>query len=486
MAGSYDLDEPQFWSPDALDAELRRVALICNGCRLCHNLCPSFPALFGRIDELDPDREAAEGALLREGAPMEEGEAAHALAGVVVSTEDPVARLSGADLGRVVDLCYNCKLCFPICPYVPPHEFALDFPRLMLRAKAVRAAEEGVRLEDKLLGATDLLGSISTKIPGLANWASHHAWSRRLMELTAGIHRDRNLPEWAHETFDAWWEGRQEARGEGADRPSAEDERPKAVLFSTCYGNYNDPEVPEAAVEVLERNGVRLAAPPMRCCGMPSLDGGDVQQCLEQARENLSRLGPFVRAGYAVVSPNPTCTFMLREEYPALLRTEEARALGAATRDLGEYLFALRRAGKLDASLASAGPVKVAYHVPCHLKVQRVGLRSRDLLELIPGVEVELVDRCCGMDGTWGMKKEFYELSLGVAKRATRQVAELAEECAAAEPPPKLVVVSDCQLAALQLEKTTGRQVAHPIVLLRDAYRAADAARSEGEPGKEE
>ncbi|MHB1845019.1 MAG: heterodisulfide reductase-related iron-sulfur binding cluster [Deltaproteobacteria bacterium] len=475
----YDLDDPKFWSVDELDRELRRVGQICNGCRLCHNLCPSFPALFNRIDELDPDRADAEGALLREGAPMEEEEAAHALSGVAVSTENPVDRLSAADLGRVVDLCFNCKLCFPICPYVPPHEFAVDFPRLMLRAKAVKAKEHGVTLQDKFLGAPDLIGPVMTKIPGLANWASHNAWNRKLMELTVGIHRDRNLPEWATETFDAWWEKRQDARGEGPDHPVTEtSDRPKAVLFSTCYGNYNDPEVPEAAVEVLERNGVTLAAPPLGCCGMPSLDGGDIPRCLDQARENVARLLPYVRAGYAVVTANPTCTFMLRQEYPELLKTDDARAIGSAVRDLGEFLSGLGRQGKLDRGLSGQGPVKVAYHFPCHLKVQKIGLRSRELLALIPGVEVEVVDRCCGMDGTWGMKKEFYELSLGVAKKATQQVEELAEELRAGdEPRPALVVVSDCQLAGLQLEKTTGREVKHPIVMLRDAYRAADAAK---------
>ena len=472
---AYAIDDPKFWSPELLEAEQRRVFQICNGCRLCYNLCPSFPALLNRIDELDPERADAEGKLLTE-KPMEEHEAARALEGVKVSAENPVDRLGAADLNRVVDLCYNCKLCFPICPYVPPHEFAVDFPRLMLRSKAVRAKEDGVTLQDKFLGATDLVGAVMTKVPGLANWASHNAFNRMLMEQTLGIHRERNLPDWAGETFEDWWEKRSTSTSTSTPTSTSTGDL-KALLFYTCYANYNDPEVAQAAVEVLERNGVTVAAPPMRCCGMPSLDGGDVDKCLAEARANVATLTPYVRDGYTIVSPGPTCTFMLRQEYPELLKTDEAKAVGRAVRDLGEYLFELKKAGKLNRKLAREKPLKIAYHFPCHLKVQKIGLRSRDLLGLIPGVEVETVDRCCGMDGTWGMKKEYYQLSLKVAGKATEQIAELAKDSEgnAEHPAVDLAVVSDCPLAALQLEKTTGRKAVHPILLLRDAYRAADA-----------
>ncbi|HUB06710.1 MAG TPA: hypothetical protein VMB50_06905, partial [Myxococcales bacterium] len=237
----YRIDDPEFWSPTHLETELRRVFQICNGCRLCYNLCPSFPALLNRVDELDPHRADAEGKLLAEGAPIAEHEAAKALEGVHVATDNPVDRLGRVDLNRVVDLCYNCKLCFPICPYVPPHEFAVDFPRLMLRAKAVRAREDGVTLQDKFLGATELVGSVMTKVPGLANWASHNGFNRMLMEHSVGIHRERNLPPWTDETFEAWWSDRRV--GKGAEVPVAGGETPRAVLFYTCYGNYNDPEV---------------------------------------------------------------------------------------------------------------------------------------------------------------------------------------------------------------------------------------------------
>jgi glycerol-3-phosphate dehydrogenase subunit C len=472
----YDLEDPAFWSPSDLDHELRRVFSICNGCRLCYNLCPSFPALLNRIDELDPHRGDAEGALLSKGGPIAEEDAARALAGVRVATENPVDRLKPPDLQKVVDLCYNCKLCFPICPYVPPHEFAVDFPRLMLRAKAVTAHAHGVTLQDKFLGATDLLGSVMTKTPGAANWAQHNAFNRMLMEKTVGIDRDRNLPDWTDETFDRWWERR--AKGEAkAPFPQTGEGRPKVVLFPTCSVNYNDPQVGRAAVEVLERSGVTVISPPVRCCGMPALDGGDIPQCLEQIDRNVQTLLPYVREGYSVVTPGPTCTFMLRQEVPELRKTDEAREVAAAVRDLGEYLMELSKQGMLNRDFGQPAPSTVAYHFPCHLKVQKIGYKSRDLLRLIPGTEVKLVDSCCGMDGTWGMKKEFFQLSLGVAQKPTRAISGAREEADEARPERAFAVASDCPLAALQLENTTGQKVRHPVVILRDAYRAADEAK---------
>jgi Fe-S oxidoreductase len=471
----YDLDDPSFWSPADLDHELRRVFSICNGCRLCYNLCPSFPALLNRVDALDPHRHDAEGGLLSKDAPIAEEDAARALAGVKVPTENPVERLAPADVQQVVDLCYNCKLCYSICPYVPPHEFAVDFPRLMLRAKGVTAKQHGVTMQDKFLGATDLLGSAMTAAPGIANWVQHNAFNRLLMEKTVGIHRERNLPDWAQETFDRWWARREKGKADGA--PEKKKDVRKAVLFPTCSVNYNEPEVGQAAVEVLERSGVTVASPPFRCCGMPALDGGDIAQCVDHIDANVKALLPLVREGYAVVTPGPTCTFMLRQDMPELRKTKEAREVAVAVRDLGEYLMELKKDGKLDRSFGEPAPQKIAYHFPCHLKVQKIGYKSRDLLKLIPGTEVELVDKCCGMDGTWGMKTEFYQLSIEVAQKATQAVNDVKREAEQAETKTAFQVSSDCPLAALQLEKTTGQKVRHPVLILRDAYRAADAAK---------
>jgi Fe-S oxidoreductase len=364
----------------------------------------------------------------------------------------------------------------------------------MLRAKAVTAEQHGVTLQDKFLGATDVIGPVMTSVPGLANWAQHNAFNRLLMEKTVGIHRDRNLPEWAEETFDHWWAGR--TKTENSEAPAgapkatskakakAKGSAARVVLFPTCSVNYNDPEVGQAAVEVLERSGVTVESPPFKCCGMPSLDGGDIPRCLDQIDENIQTLLPFVRKGYAIVTPGPTCTFMLRQDTPELRKTPEAREVASAVRDLGEYLMELNKAGKLARDFGQPTPRKVAYHFPCHLKVQKIGYRSRDLLKLIPGTEVELVDKCCGMDGTWGMKTEFYQLSVDIAQKATRAVTDAREEAQGAENKPAFAVATDCPLAALQLEKTTGEKVRHPVLLLRDAYRAADAAKKS--PGAKE
>src|SRR6266446_2340454 len=234
-------DNPRFWDAEHLESELHRVFEICNGCRLCFNLCPSFDVLFRRVDALDPHREEAEGKHLEGGRIVEEHEAAELLAHVTVSTENPVGLLQDEDKERVVELCYECKLCYPKCPYVPPHEFAVDFPRLMLRAKMIGAKEDGIALRERFLGATDLVGGVMTKIAPLANAAAHNGFNRMLMEKTLGIAKGRQLPDYAGETFGTWWARRAPA-GEGET---------KVALFATCFVNFNDPTIGKAAVEVL-------------------------------------------------------------------------------------------------------------------------------------------------------------------------------------------------------------------------------------------
>src|SRR5712671_1472692 len=236
-------DNPRFWDGEHLESELHRVFEICNGCRLCFNLCPSFDVLFRRVDALDPHREEAEGKHIEGGKIVEEHEAAELLKHVTVSTENPVGLLQDEDKQRVVELCYECKLCFPKCPYVPPHEFAVDFPRLMLRAKMAVAKEDGIAFRERFLGATDAVGTAMTKIAPIANAAAHNSFNRALMERTLGIHRDRILPDYAGETFATWWARR---------APAAEGET-KVAFFATCFVNFNDPAIGKAAVEVLEK-----------------------------------------------------------------------------------------------------------------------------------------------------------------------------------------------------------------------------------------
>ena len=450
----YDHDEPRFWDKAVLDAELHRVFEICNGCRLCFNLCPSFPFLFEAIDSKDPHRAEAEGALFTvstSGKAIEEHEAAEALKHVEVHSEDLVANLRPQEVRHAVDLCYNCKLCYPKCPYVPPHEFAVDFPRLMVRAKVVWAKDEGIGIRERVLGETDRVGALMTKIAPLANAAQHNAFNRMLMHHTIGIHKDRDLPAWHTETFADWWQTHEPA--------PVDPEKPKVALFYTCYGNANDPETPKAVVEVLEHNGVDVSVPAQRCCGMPFLDAGDLERCQDQARANVASLHHAVEEGRKILSPGPSCTLLLKTEYPGLLKTPEAKAVADAVVDVGDFLLQMLRKKQLSRDFKGTMG-KVAYHVPCHNKVQNIGFRGRELLKAT-GAELEMVDRCCGMDGTWGMKKEFFDASLGVAKKAFEDV-KAAGDC---------TVVTDCPLAGIQLTQGTGKPAYHPAKILRACYR---------------
>lgn len=464
-------DNPKFWDEPHLESELDRVFEICNGCRLCFNLCPSFDVLFRRIDALDPHREEAEGKHIQGGHVIEEHEAAELLKHVTVATENPVSLLQAEDNERVVELCYECKLCFPKCPYVPPHEFAVDFPKLMLRAKMIWAKEDGIALREKLLGATDAVGSVMTKIAPFANAAAHNKFNRMLMEQTLGIHKDRQLPPYADESFMTWASRR--APQITPALSSAGGETPVA-LFATCFVNYNDPKIGKAAVEVLERAGCAVDCPEQVCCGMPKLDGGDIEGARKLARQNLETLLPAVRAGAKIVSPGPSCTLMLKTEYPELVPGEESEEFAAAVMDLSDFVLQQARAKKLPKPPAGAVG-KVAFHVACHNRVQNFGYRGRDLLKWAGG-DVTLVDRCCGMDGTWGMKTEFFEESLKVAEGAARKVDAVEPE----------VVSSDCPLAGMQLTQKTGRTSYHPVRILQAAYSDEPLRSPKPEPDGEE
>ncbi|HLK87433.1 MAG TPA: heterodisulfide reductase-related iron-sulfur binding cluster [Candidatus Binataceae bacterium] len=419
---TYNQTEPKYWERAALDREVERVFDICQGCRLCFNLCPSFPELFGALDQVDGD----------------------------------VRRMSGEQKQRVVDLCYGCKLCEVRCPYTPRdgHEFQLDFPRLILRARAVEARARGVALREKMLGNPDRLGQLGSTLPKLANWACRNAFQRAMMEKLLGIARDKKLPDFAGETFEKWL-------GRNPLPPAPAEPAAKVAIFHTCFVNYYNPAPGRALVSVLARNRCAIASPAQNCCGMPAMDGGDVAFAQKLARANVARLLPLVRQGYRVAAINPTCSLTMRREYPLLLDTDEARELAAAVADPHELLYALRREGKFDRNFRST-PGKVAYHVPCHLKAQNIGLRSRDLVRSIPGAEVATVDACTAHDGTWAMKKEFFRLSMQWGEKAFSGMKDA--EAA--------VLASDCPLAAIQIEQAIGVRPLNPVEILARAYEA--------------
>jgi len=406
--------DAEFLDRDALDAELTRVFDHCHDCRRCLPLCPSFPSLFAAIDrhELHADR------------------------------------LSAAERREVVDLCYQCQLCYNHCPYHPPHEWEIDFPKLMTRAKLVQADEEGLPLADRIGMHQDAMGKVSCLTSAMTNAAFKNRAARSLMEKVTGIDRRWPMPSYAPRPFSKQLAGHR----------SPEPRNGRVVLFTTCFVEYAEHETANAAVAVLEHNGVAVEGGYDRCCGAPFLHGGDLDNARRNAEKVVAGLIGPVRAGLPVVVPGPTCSLLLKRDYPEILDTDDARQVAANTFDICEFLYKLGREKKLVREFPVALG-KVAYHLPCHLKSQNIGFRSQQLLAFA-GAEVELLDHCSGVDGTWGMKARYYEQSLRIAAPLVRQVREL-------EPDH---VASDCPLAAQRIAQETGRRVVHPVALLRAAY----------------
>ncbi len=418
---AFDFNSSDFYNAEAFSKETARIFDVCNGCRLCYNLCPSFEDLFDRIDELDGELE----------------------------------KLNDNDTERVVELCYDCKLCYPKCPYTPPHKYMLDFPRLMLRGKAIEAKSKGISFQDKLLSRTDLLGGVSTKFAHVVNWSMTIKPFRFIMEKTIGIHRDRNLPQYSSKTFVSWYKGHKK-KALGNKEPEKHN-APKVVFFHTCSVNYNDTDTGKAAIQVLEKNGIEIEVPQQKCCGMPFLDGGDINSAKRNAEYNVSLLNDFVKAGYEVVTPGPSCSYLIKQEYPMLLNSPDAKLVASHTFDMMEYLARLDKENRLLKDFKHPQG-DITYHLPCHLKAQNIGYKSRDVLELIPETKVEVVSKCSGHDGTWSLKKEFFKLSLDIGKPLFEKFTD------------GTVAASDCPLAQLQIKKGSGKKPKHPIQILRDAY----------------
>jgi Fe-S oxidoreductase len=436
VTATYDPTDPQYFDPAALRVEIDRVFDLCHGCRLCFNLCPSFPTLFDFIDAKDGD----------------------------------VAALTDGEHDQVVDQCYQCKLCYVKCPYVPPHEWELDFPRLMMRVHAQRQ-RHGVavraRLTDQFLGRTDALGKVSVASAPLVNWATGTPGSltRRVMEKTVGVASQRLLPPYARQRFTTWFKKR---RG-----PAAATGHAGAVaVFPTCFVEYMDPELGQDIVRVFEHNGVACAIPAAtKCCGAPWLHSGNLSQFEAAARRNVAALAQEVRAGRDVVVAQPTCAYVMKKDYPIYVGGAEAELVAAHTYDPAEYLmkrqrdaddaFALRQ--EFPGRLGSAVPDEVTYHVACHLQAQQVGLKGRDLLK-VAGVTCTLVQRCSGIDGTWGYRAENYELARKVAAPLARDIEAAGHE----------VVCGDCHLANGAILEETGTKPVHPMQLMARAYGLAE------------
>lgn len=475
------VDDPRFWDAQHLRQEVDRIFDICWGCRLCFKFCGSFPTLFELIDQKTEQQRVAHLAAHPEiQAAADERRRAAAAApppvhddgaevGVTYGDELPELQahardLNTAEIDRVVDLCFQCKLCYPNCPYTPPHDFALDFPRLLLRWKAHRTRRDGVPLRTRLLRDPETVGRLASLTPGLTNWALKHPANRVLMERVAGIHRDKLMPTYHRETFPQWW-ARHTPRvapaqplKEGVETPAPM----KVALFSTCVVDYNDPAVGAAAVHVLEHNGVEVVRPPGQvCCGMPLLDGGDLDAAAVKLRANVDAFAAYAEQGYAIVIPSPSCSLMMREELPQLVSGPRSAQVARHAYDLDAYLYRIAREGRLKRDFRRRFG-RVQYHVPCHIRVQNIGIRGRDLLGLVAD-QVDAVQECSGHDGTWSMQTEHFRDSLRWGEKAFAGMrVESGEPCALA--------CTDCRLAALHIAQGANRPTVHPVVALAHAY----------------
>ena len=420
----------EYYDETALMTELERVFDICHGCRRCFNLCHSFPTLFDAVDESE-------------------------------SMElDTVPKEVFWD---VVDHCYLCDMCYMSkCPYVPPHEWNVDFPHLMLRAKATRFKKEGASRRDRVLSSTDALGKLAgiPVVVQAVNATNRSKTGRKLIEKTLGVHRDAPVPAFHSRTARKRLEHHRDESGDRAVGTATT--RGKVVLYTTCYGNRNLPSLAEDLIAVYEHNDIPVALTEKEvCCGMPKLELGDLA-AVEKAKEiNIPILASWVDRGWDIVTPVPSCTLMYKQELPLMYPDDpDVVKVRDAMFDPFEYLMLRHKDGKLNTDFKNSLG-KVAYQVPCHLRVQNIGLKTRDLLSLAPDTTVEVIERCSGHDGTYAVKKEFHDISKKIARPVVNKVKKGDAER----------FISDCPMAAEQIAQGLQKQAPeHPLGLLKNAY----------------
>jgi glycerol-3-phosphate dehydrogenase subunit C len=427
-----DWKSDDFYNGESLNKELERVFDICHGCRRCVSLCGAFPTLFDLVDE-SPTMEV-----------------------------DGVAK---KDFWKVVDQCYLCDVCYMTkCPYTPPHPWNVDFPHLMLRAKAVKFKKGEVSLRDKFLSNTDGLGTFAgiPVVTQTVNAVNKTKAARAMMEKAIGVDKDAWLPEFATKKFRS---GAAKSVSypvkDGALTPG------KVAVYSTCYVNYNEPGVGHDLLAILDHNEIPyVLVEKEACCGMPKLEQGDLVGVEEKKKINIPHLAKLAKEGYAILTPIPSCTLMYKQELPLMFPDcEDTQLVKEAMWDPFEYFISRNRDGLLKTDFKQALG-NVSYHVPCHSRVQNIGKKTAETLQLVPETKLTVVERCSGHAGTFGVKKEFHRTAMKIGKPVFKAMANN-------EPD---YISSDCQLAGHHIEQGMEEaglkkaELAHPLALLRKAY----------------
>ncbi|MCR4300533.1 MAG: heterodisulfide reductase-related iron-sulfur binding cluster [Sulfuricaulis sp.] len=419
-----------FYDESSLMKELERVFEICHGCRRCVSLCHSFPTLFDLVDN------------------------------------SPTLEVDGVkkdDYWQVVEHCYLCDLCFMTkCPYVPPHEWNVDFPHLMLRAKAVKFKKGDVKKRDRLLTNTDRVGKLAgvPVVAQVVNAANRSGIMRKLLDKVLGVHPQALLPEYHSNTLRKRLKN---LKSDGLNAVPAGRTRGKVALFATCYGNFNEPPIGEDLISIFEHNGIPVTlVEKEQCCGMPKLELGDLEAVVRAKEANIPELAKLVDAGWDIVAPVPSCVLMFKQELPLMFPDDpDVAKVKHAIFDPFEYLMLRHKEGKLKTDFKN-GLGSVSYHAPCHQRVQNIGPKTREMLSLVPDTEVETIERCSGHDGTYAVKSECHEISMKICRPVVNRVQQ-------AKPNH---YSSDCPMAGHQIENglKNGQKPEHPLTLLRIAY----------------
>jgi len=419
--------DPMFTDAAAIQAELYRVFDICHGCRRCFNLCQAFPTLFDLID----------GA-----ADME------------------VKGVKPSDYAQVVDQCYLCDMCYMTkCPYVPPHPWNVDFPHLMLRAKVANFKAGKTRVRDRILTSTDAIGQLAgiPVVTQFVNLVNQSTSGRKALEAVLGVDRRARIPSYHSRTFRKTW------RATPQEPVKTPETQGRVALFATCYGNYNEPDLVADLARVFQHNGIAISlVPDEKCCGMPKLEVGDLEAVAALKEFNIPRLAKLVDQGYDIIAPVPSCVLMFKQEIPLLFPDDpDVARVKKAIFDPFEYLLLRHKGGQMKTDFRNSLG-KVAYHVPCHQRVQNIGLRTRDVFMMIPDTTVEVIERCSGHDGTYGVKKEYYDAAVKIGRPVVKRIKDAGVQ----------YFMSDCPIAGHHLAQGVGSDAKRmsPFALLRLAY----------------